>query len=53
MDESDRDLNTRLELARRNSRNQHSKEPPPFATNPPVEDTIYEGKGYSLSSLLK
>ena len=45
MDESDWDLNTRLELARRNSRNQHSKEPPLFLTNPSVEDTIYEGNG--------
>ncbi|KAF8592181.1 hypothetical protein K439DRAFT_1626199 [Ramaria rubella] len=42
LDESDWDLNTRLELARRNSRNQHGKELPQFPTNPPVEDTIYE-----------
>jgi protein ECT2 len=52
MDESDWDLNTRLELARRNSRNQHGKEPPTLATNPPVEDTIYEGKRSTASLLI-
>lgn len=44
MDESDWDLHTRLELARRNSRNQHGNELPVYPANPPVEDTIYEGK---------
>lgn len=42
-DESDWALNTQLELARRNSRNQQGKELPLRPTNPPVEDTIYEG----------
>ena len=44
MDESEWDLTMRLELARRNSQNQHSKgtvEPPPW--DGPVEETIYEG----------
>ena len=56
MDESDWDLHTRLELARRNSRNQHGNERKAFATNPPVEDTIYEGKilifSYSITLIL-
>lgn len=44
MDQSERDLTQRLELARRNSRNQHG-EPPLSATSweKPIEDTIYEG----------
>ncbi|KAF8524603.1 hypothetical protein BU17DRAFT_84640 [Hysterangium stoloniferum] len=41
-DESDWDLSARLELARKNSRNQHGRELPVLPTNPPVEDTIYE-----------
>ncbi|KAH9062771.1 hypothetical protein EDB87DRAFT_1605796 [Lactarius vividus] len=43
MDESEWDLTMRLELARRNSQNQHSKgavEQPPW--DGPVEETIYE-----------
>ncbi|KAF8272500.1 hypothetical protein EI94DRAFT_1718171 [Lactarius quietus] len=43
MDESEWDLTMRLELARRNSQNQHSKgtvEEPPWEG--PVEETIYE-----------
>jgi hypothetical protein len=48
MDESEWDLTLRLELARRNSQNQHSKE---TVEQPqwdgPVEETIYEGcKGF-------
>jgi hypothetical protein len=44
MDESEWDLTMRLELARQNSQNQHSKgsvEPP---WDGPVEETIYEGR---------
>jgi hypothetical protein len=51
-DESDWDLSARLELARTNSRNQHGRELPVLFTNPPVEDTIYEGnKQCSILSL--
>ena len=45
MDESEWDLTMRLELARRNSQNQHVKgtvEQPPWEG--PVEETIYEGR---------
>lgn len=43
MDESEWDLTMRLELARHNSQNQHSKEPLESPWERPVEDTIYEG----------
>ncbi|GJJ07089.1 hypothetical protein Clacol_001288 [Clathrus columnatus] len=42
VDESDGDLSARLELARKNSQNQHGRPLPILPTNPPVEDTIYE-----------
>ncbi|CDO69915.1 hypothetical protein BN946_scf184568.g1 [Trametes cinnabarina] len=42
MDESERDLAMRLELARRNSKNQHGKELPHVAMEEPSEETIYE-----------
>ncbi|OSD04519.1 hypothetical protein PYCCODRAFT_1433391 [Trametes coccinea BRFM310] len=42
MDESERDLTMRLELARRNSQNQHGKEVPRGGMEEPSEETIYE-----------
>ncbi|KAF8076555.1 hypothetical protein FPV67DRAFT_1618362 [Lyophyllum atratum] len=42
LDESDRDLALQLELARRNSKNQHGKEIPSLPLEGPVEATIYE-----------
>ncbi|KAG6911239.1 hypothetical protein DXG01_003106 [Tephrocybe rancida] len=43
LDESERDLALQLELARRNSKNQHTKEMPALPLEAPVEATIYEG----------
>jgi hypothetical protein len=43
MDDSERDLARRLDLARRNSESQHNKPVPPLPIEAPVEDTIYEG----------
>jgi len=44
MDQSEWDLTMRLELARRNSKNQAQTEPPagPISESP-IEETIYEG----------
>ncbi|KAI6003714.1 hypothetical protein EDD15DRAFT_2156946 [Pisolithus albus] len=42
LDRSEEDLTSRLELARRNSQNQHSKPPPPLRENKQIEETIYE-----------
>ncbi|KAH7931234.1 hypothetical protein BV22DRAFT_1115616 [Leucogyrophana mollusca] len=42
LDQSDRDLSMRLELARRNSQNQHGKQIPTPSFERPVEETIYE-----------
>ncbi|KAI0658493.1 hypothetical protein C8Q70DRAFT_1045510 [Cubamyces menziesii] len=42
MDESERDLTMRLELARRNSQNQHGKEVIHAGMEAPSEETIYE-----------
>ncbi|KIJ70110.1 hypothetical protein HYDPIDRAFT_104781 [Hydnomerulius pinastri MD-312] len=42
LDQSDHDLTMRLELARRNSQNQHGKSVPTSTLQGPVEDTIYE-----------
>lgn len=42
-DESDMDLSMRLELARRNSKNQHGRQIAPLDMELPVEETIYEG----------
>ncbi|KAI9000706.1 hypothetical protein BD414DRAFT_10534 [Trametes punicea] len=42
MDESERDLTMRLELARRNSQNQHGKEVMHAGMEQPSEETIYE-----------
>ncbi|KAI0677226.1 hypothetical protein C8Q78DRAFT_961156 [Trametes maxima] len=42
MDASERDLTMRLELARRNSQNQHGKEVSSGAMEVPSEETIYE-----------
>ncbi|KAI0776132.1 hypothetical protein BD413DRAFT_261330 [Trametes elegans] len=42
MDESERDLTMRLELARRNSRNQHGRDVVSSSMEPPSEETIYE-----------
>lgn len=44
MGESERDLAMRLELARRNSKNQHELPHNPIPSDHPLEDTIYEGK---------
>ncbi|KAH9943155.1 uncharacterized protein BXZ73DRAFT_40576 [Epithele typhae] len=43
VDASERDLARRLELARKNSQNQHGREYESLAMQEPVEDTIYEG----------
>ncbi len=43
MDESERDLVARLELARKNSQNQTETAFPSMAMENPIEDTIYEG----------
>ncbi|EGN93023.1 hypothetical protein SERLA73DRAFT_98341 [Serpula lacrymans var. lacrymans S7.3] len=42
LDPSDRDLSMRLELARKNSQNQHGKDLVPMSLEQPVEETIYE-----------
>ncbi|KAI0371548.1 hypothetical protein BV20DRAFT_993203 [Pilatotrama ljubarskyi] len=42
MDESERDLTMRLELARRNSQNQHGREVSTPGMEAPSEETIYE-----------
>jgi hypothetical protein len=42
-DDSEWDLARRLELARRNSQNQHNKPVPPLPLEKSVEETIYEG----------
>ncbi|KAI0921011.1 hypothetical protein AcW2_006119 [Taiwanofungus camphoratus] len=42
MGESERDLAMRLELARRNSKNQHELPHNPIPSDHPLEDTIYE-----------
>ncbi|KAF5388006.1 hypothetical protein D9615_000543 [Tricholomella constricta] len=42
LDDSERDLALQLELARRNSKNQHGKEIPSLPLEEPVEATIYE-----------
>ncbi|KAG6903484.1 hypothetical protein C0995_005507 [Termitomyces sp. Mi166 len=42
LDASERDLALQLELARRNSKNQHTKEVPSLPLDEPVEPTIYE-----------
>lgn len=52
MDESEWDLTMRLELARHNSQNQHSKEPMESPWDRPVEDTIYEGEGCCVFGVL-
>lgn len=44
VDDSERDLAMRLELARRNSKNQHGHEYSVAAMEEPSEETIYEGK---------
>ncbi|KAH7914399.1 hypothetical protein BJ138DRAFT_1143943 [Hygrophoropsis aurantiaca] len=41
-DQSDRDLSMRLDLARRNSQNQHGKQLPAPSLEKPIEETIYE-----------
>lgn len=43
MDESERDLTMRLELARQNSQNQHGREISTPGMEAPSEETIYEG----------
>ncbi len=43
VNQSELDLSRRLELARRNSRNQHGLEPSSSVMEIPVEETIYEG----------
>ncbi|KAG6833910.1 hypothetical protein H0H87_007921 [Tephrocybe sp. NHM501043] len=53
LDESERDLALQLELARQNSKNQHTKEMPPLPLDPPVEATIYEGAIIPYCSLTK
>ncbi|KII94880.1 hypothetical protein PLICRDRAFT_33706 [Plicaturopsis crispa FD-325 SS-3] len=42
MDQSELDLTRRLELARKNSQNQHGKEAAALSLEKPIEDTIYE-----------
>ncbi|KAG6821575.1 hypothetical protein H0H93_000084 [Arthromyces matolae] len=42
LDQSERDLALQLELARRNSKNQHTKEMPALPLEEPAECTIYE-----------
>ncbi|KAG6869324.1 hypothetical protein C0993_000077 [Termitomyces sp. T159_Od127] len=42
LDDSERDLALQLELARRNSKNQHTKEVPPLPLDEPIEPTIFE-----------
>lgn len=41
--QSEMDLSMRLELARRNSKNQHGRALPSTPLDMPVEETIYEG----------
>lgn len=43
LDKSEDDLTSRLELARRNSQNQHNKPLPSLQDSKLIEDTIYEG----------
>lgn len=43
LDSSEWDLAMQLELARRNSKNQHGKQVPSLPIEAPVEATIYEG----------
>jgi len=43
LDSSEWDLAMQLELARRNSQNQHGKAVAPLTLEKPVEATIYEG----------
>lgn len=43
IDDSDMDLSMRLELARRNSQNQHGRQVTSVPLEKPVEETIYEG----------
>lgn len=43
-DPSDQDLSLRLELARRNSQNQHGKQAVKPSLDRPAEETIYEGR---------
>ena len=43
--QSERDLTRQLELARKNSRNQHNQELVKGAMEIPIEETIYEGMG--------
>ncbi|TFY76656.1 hypothetical protein EWM64_g7356 [Hericium alpestre] len=47
MDESEWDLTMRLELARRNSKNQHDIPPDTPTWQEPVEETIYEVSSFS------
>ena len=51
LDPSEQDLARQLELARRNSKNQHVNELPSLPLEPPFESTIYEGmcKDYGTS----
>ncbi|KAL4076122.1 hypothetical protein J3A83DRAFT_4357230 [Scleroderma citrinum] len=42
LDRSEDDLTSRLELARRNSQNQHNKPLPSLRDSKPIEETIYE-----------
>lgn len=48
MDESERDLVARLELARRNSKNQNETVFPSMGMERPVEETIYEGERFMI-----
>ncbi|KAF9464393.1 hypothetical protein BDZ94DRAFT_1161981 [Collybia nuda] len=51
VDSSERDLAMQLELARRNSKNQHGKQMPSLPIEAPVEATIYEEEPHSLRPL--
>lgn len=53
LDDSERDLALQLELARRNSKNQHTKEVPPLPLDEPIEPTIYEGLNIPFYALTK
>ncbi|KAG6880357.1 hypothetical protein C0992_007768 [Termitomyces sp. T32_za158] len=53
LDDSERDLALQLELARRNSKNQHTKEVPPLPLDEPTEPTIYEGLIIQFYALTK
>lgn len=54
VDESELDLAMRLELARKNSENQHIHRKPVPVVDEPVEETIYEGspETYAMKCLL-